>query len=610
MNKRGLVIAAFAVVLLLSFCGFALAANETESTDNIDQAYNCLDSQIKNKNLSLKEATFGVLALGAKGNLVDRMESEKDSNSCWPKGACKLKETAQVALAYNRIGKETSAIKKWIFSKNVSAGELKWLIEIDITSRLAASCTINDGQKANTIKILDNSKLQGSPGSCLSIDPSGFMLKVNSNCLGKEFEISCDQDFISSVLYQKTSGGTLFVLPEAHSAASLGKTKEKINGQCFGTDKTCDYEGTLWTALALQKMGEDISKFTPYLLALADDNTRYFPSAFLYVLAGGEDQYNLIIQQQKQGKFWEMTGTRDGRYYDTSLALLGLSETGTTEIEATKSYLLSIQTKDGCYIRDTAFLLYSGWPRGVVSYGKVSNPASCEPQFSCENAFACSQAGGTIEYDYECPNVGKSCCSIKLQEQSCEEKKGLLCPSGTQCGGRVESSSDGACCFDGGCIEVQQTGEDECTLAGGICRAECDSGEGESTDACTLTGDRCCVASGGSSLWFWIIFLLLLIALVVLGIIFKEKVKIWWYKTSEWVKVKFGKKPAAQAGGPRTPGAPFAPSASPMMQQRPPMMPQQRPQVIQPPRNLPVRPLAKDKEMEEALRKLREMSKK
>ena len=428
------------------------------------------------------------------------------------------------------------------------------------------------------------------------------MLRINANCLDKEFEISCDQDFISSVLYQKSSGGTLFILPETHSAASLGTTKEKINGKCFKSENVCDYEGSLWAAFALQKMGEDISKFTPYLLASADDNERYFPSAFLYILFGGEDQYNQIVQMQKQGKFWEIAGTKDGRYYDTSLAMLALAESGGVEIDATKEYLLGIQTKEGCWnnnnIRDSAFLLYAGWPKAGASFGNVNSPPSCEPTFSCENAFGCTQAGGTIELNYYCSYAGTSCCSIALLKMSCAQKQGMLCPSGTDCsGGRTELASEGPCCIDGACIATQGAGEDTCTPAGGMCSTVCGSGETESAESCLLSGERCCIAAGGTSWTFWIVILVILIILVALGIVFREKVKFWWFRLSESIAARFAKKPAVQMTG--RPNMQVTPSR-PMMAQRPFMQPR-----------APIRPAAtKDREMEEAMRKLREMSKK
>ncbi|MEM4259503.1 MAG: hypothetical protein QXS38_01955 [Candidatus Pacearchaeota archaeon] len=603
MNKRGLYIIVFATILMVFLGNFVIAAvndsTTTTDTDKINKAYKCLNDRIEEtETLSLNEAIFSILALGSKGNLVNVIESNKESSAtCWPRGGCKIKETAQVGLAYKRIGKDSTSIKNWLLQRNATASELKWLLEIDITSKLAANCTINDGIKDNKIKILDNGKIQGAPGSCFSIDTNGYMLRLNNNCLGKEFIISCDQDFITSMLYQRTSGGTLFILPETQSAASMGQTKEKASGDCFRSGNTCDYEGTLWAALALQKMGEDISRFTPYLLALAEDNIRYFPSAFLYMLVGGEDQYNLIIQAQKQGKFWEVGGNR---YYDTGLAMMSLSNRGGVEIDATKDYLLSIQTKEGCWnnnnIRDSAFILYSGWPKTVAAVGPIGNP--CETPFSCEIAFECTQAGGTIMYELECPNAGEQCCSKKIEKQSCSQKGGIICPSGTECPstGRIESSSDGPCCIGAGvCTPIIQL-EDTCTPAGGICRLACESGEEESFESCSMNDEVCCMKKG-SSLWFWIILLIILIVLVVLAIWKRDKVKMWWFRFREWLKTKVGKKPSQPPAGARVPGTPFAPPVRQMMPRQVMMQPQAQ-----------VRPFVKDKEMEEALRKLREMS--
>ncbi|HLF53979.1 MAG TPA: hypothetical protein VI544_02260, partial [Candidatus Nanoarchaeia archaeon] len=96
---------------------------------------------------------------------------------------------------------------------------------------------------------------------------------------------------------------------------------------------------------------------------------------------------------------------------------------------------------------------------------------------------------------------------------------------------------------------------------------------------------------------FWITTLIILIILATLGIIFREKVKLWWFILREKMSARFGKKPAAVQRA--TPTAPFSPMARPMMPQR---------YIMQP--KAPIRPVVKDKEMEEALRKLREMSKK
>ncbi len=604
MKKKGFVIACFALFFMLGFMVFA-SAQANESEDSLDRAYKCLENEIDKKSeLSLKEAVFSVLAIGAKSGLIDSIESYKDPATCWPKGACEIKDTAQVALAYKRVNKDSSAVKGWLLDKNKTATELRWLLEIDIVNRLAAQCTINDGTRDNTIRILDDMKIQGSPGPCFTIDEGGYMLKINNNCLKSDFEISCDQDFVTSILYQKSVGGTIYVLPEAHSAASLGRTTERANGECFKKGTTCDYEGTLWATLALEKMGDDISRFTPYLLAFAEDNGRYFPAAFLYIIVGGDDQYNLIIQQQKQGKFWEMTGTRDGRYHDTSLALLALADRGGAEVDATHEYLLQIQTKDGCWnnnnIRDTAFLLYSGWPKSVPGFGGISSAPSCEPNLACENRFDCEQAGGTVEHNYECQSLGEVCCSIRVSELPCEQRGGLLCPTGKQCDGRVGPSSDGPCCFGTSCIDIPEPAENRCTPAGGVCKSYCSDDEEETGDTCSLSDEVCCIESGGIS-WFWIILLIILVALIVLGIIYRQKVKIWWFQIKEKVKTRFGKKkePPKPLPLPQRPGMPFAASGRPIM-----TAPQTRPVMR------PIRRVQKDKELEEALKRLREMGNK
>jgi len=590
MRNKGLKVLALCLFLAIFLVSSAFAQNATSSTDAVDKAYECLENQITERSLSLKEATFGVLALGSKGDMVSRVEDDRSTDSCWPKGGCGIKESAQVALAYDRIGKDTSGVKEWLLKNNKTANELRWLLQIDITSKLDSSCIINDGQRDNTINVLENAKLQGNPGPCLSIDNNGYMLRINQNCLDNEFEISCDEDFVTSVLYQKTTGDTLFILPDAHSAASLGKTEEKVNSKCFRLESRCDYEGSLWAALALHKMGEDVSSYTPYLLAFADDNARYFPSSFLYILVGGEDHFNLVVQEQKQGKFWEIAGTRDGRYYDTSLAMMALADSGGAEVDAAKSYLLSIQTDDGCWnnnnIRDTAFLLYGGWPRGATAVSGGTTTPLCESPLSCENAFECTSAGGTIQYNYDCSNAGESCCSIALQDQTCGEKGGLLCGTGETCDGTIGSASDGPCCFGNSCLPTQ---EDTCTDNGGACRISCASDEEELFgETCTSSSEICCAEEEGGSALIWIILLLILIALVVLGIIYRDKVKLYWHGLNE----KFKKKPAKQ---PPRPGARYpAPPGRPGLPQRPVMM-QGRPMPMRPVR--PVRGGIKDKEM-------------
>ena len=612
MSKKGLIVLIFSVVFVLFLASFAFAL-ENESADSIAKAYTCLKNKISEKNvstLSLGEATFSVLALGRQ-DLLDRVKSFKDdSYSCWPKGACKLKETAQALLAYKRTGQDTTSIKDWLLSKNTTASELEWLLEID-TDGVASSCTVTSGQKTSTITISEDAKIQGNlAGSCFTLALGDYMLKVtsSSSCLRNNISISCDKNFVTSMLYKKVNGDTLFVLPEATSVSPGASTTEKINGECLraGTSGACDYEGTLWAAFALNELSPkvDVSRFIPYLLASEEDNVAKFPSAFLYMLLNGPDQFDLIMQQQKQGQregesWWEVSGS-SGKFYDTSLAMWALG--GKTEIASTMEYLLKIQGSEGCWnnnnVRDTAFILYSGWlhpPEVVIG---PSPGALCEPTYSCENLMACLDASGTVKDGFECP-AGKSCCTVKVSGQPCTALGGQLCASGQTCTGTFsDESSDGRCCVGGVCEAAPPQVTDTCTPAGGTCETACGDNEEPLSQTC-LAEQKCCIAVGGG-LSAWIYILIVLIILTALGIIFRNKLKMSWYKIAE----RFKKKPIATQPSqrPMMPGQQFGPYPRQMMPQRPMIQPAMQTRAI--------RPVPKDKEMEDALKKLREMAKK
>ena len=601
-EKRIFVLILATIIVSLLSLGIASAANDTD-VDAVAKGYSCLQNLVKDKTtLSLQEATFAMLALGSSGNknLEDVLDAQKDSKGCWPKAACKLKETAQAALAYNRIGKSTSDVEKWIYLKNITSTDLKWYLEIDIPDVVTSNCTIKYGSETKSFKVLNTMEVRGTFGSCFSTE-NQYMLRINSNCLDSEFEISCDQNFVTTILYQKTTGGTTFIPAEIHSATSLGTTSEKVNAKCFKLDKGCDYEGTLWAALFLLKAGKSVLEYVPYLAALSEDNTKYFPSAFIYLLTGGD--YSGITQAQKQAKYWEASGSTSLRYYDTSLGMLALSGTSAQELDNAKTYLLSVQSKEGCWnsnnIRDTAFVLYSGWPKAVAGGGGTS-PITCDSPHACEKATDCTSASGEILYDFECPNAGQMCCSVSVAKQSCTAKGGILCAElGKVCDGPTELASDGTCCKTS--CKTPEVIAETCTAADGICKETCADNEDQSAESCGATGNVCCIAKPSSSLWIWIILLVILVVLVALGIIFREKVKLWWLK----IKDKFSKKPT-------TPARPSAPIGT---VQRPTAPPRAMPPAMYRPgqmQRVAVKPAPagrKDKEMEETLKRLREMGK-
>jgi len=619
--KKGVFVCVFALMLMVVMpIVFVSAANETttNSEDMVDKGYTCLENAVKNKTTTLQNAIFASLALGSRSNIDKIISNEKKANAdCWPKAGCTLKETAQVALVYFREGKNTDAIENWLLTKNSTMGDLIWYLEIDSTDHKNATCKIKYDSTERTILIRDDMKIEADPTGCYDLSDKGYWLKISPSCYSKKFDITCNKDFATALVYMKSNSDTVFVSSETHSQASNDATSEEIKAKCFKTGSVCDYEGTLWSVLALKRTGNDVSAYLPFLIALAEDNVRYFPSSFLYLLDVGQDQFSEIVNSQKSNKYWEISGSPGGRQYDTSLALMALSDNPTTQSDNAKSYLLSIQDKNtGCWgggnIRDTAFILYSGWPREATGAGEgsTSNSATCASiGKTCVKASECDGAGGTILSDNLCPNFGEFCCSVSVQKKTCLEQGGEICTSSQVCDGRSSSALDGACCLDG-C--KAKPAEDTCTAGDGICRESCDDNEEEVDAICSTSGNICCKANATpepkSFSWFWIFLLVLLIILIALAIVYRDRLKMQWLK----FKGKASSAPVSRRVSPNVPGSFMGHPAPPSqgMFGRP-GIPVGRPMphpVIRP--NMPPRPNAPvDKDMEETLRKLKEMSK-
>ncbi len=595
MKKIGVFFLFF--LIMLSYFVFA-------AEGDVDKAYTCLENEIANKtseSLSLEEAFFSTLALGSKQKMNDKIESERSNQNCWPKSSCTLKDTAHAFLSYDRIGKNTAEIEKYLLTKNSSASDLNWFLQIDIQNHIPSRCNIIYSGQSNQVTIGEDMKISGSGGSCLAPISSGYWLQIRPNCYGTKFQVSCDEEFITSLLYQKSGSSTIYVSSTTHSASSSGTTEEEVNSQCFKSGNSCDYEGTLWSVLAL-KDEIDVAPFLPYLIALASENQRLLPSSFLYMLTGGDDQFNELENNFKTEGFWQAPNTKYNKFYDTSLALLALQGSSSQNLDISKEYLLGIQTPDGCWnnnnIRDTAFILYSGWPKGVSSgsggNGSGSGSGLCIPPSGyCSSQFKCLEAGGLV-LGLDCPTTSQSCCSLPIEEQSCSQKSGNLCNSNEFCSGTSVSSFEGSCCL--GTCQPRASELTQCENLGGLCVSSCNADEKQTSDSCDSPTLVCCIPSSGSqsNLVIWMLVLGILILIVIFGIVFRKKIQIWWFNFKNRRRTGSGSStPPITTSRP-----PFPPATRMQPSFRPPQRPQQR------------RPASKlDQEMEETLKKLRDISK-
>ncbi|MBI2043848.1 hypothetical protein HYT24_00600 [Candidatus Pacearchaeota archaeon] len=604
-NLRIFLVFSFLLVFLISF---AFAANVTtcaEGDNNckVNNAYSCLQDEITKKkcsNLTSEEKVFSMLATGLCKNEV-KSDAKYRSD---------VKYTAQATIL---LGKSDSELKKWLISQNRTSTGIDWYLEIE--SPKATTCTVSYSGGSATFSINeDKTILSLSSNSCFSLSTGNYWLKIDANCYAKEFETSCNQQFLTTLLYQKQNSETIYVTETTHSSSASGSTKEKVNSFCFKKGVSCDYETTLWAAFALSSVGEKVTAYLPYLTVMADENTNLLPESFLYHLSGNADFKNQLLSKQINNKWWLAL---NDRYYGTAQALMPLKYEESPQKSGATGWLFNeAQEENGCWnsanIKNTAFLLYSMGGRNVsISDGNASGTGiDCTAAgYFCTSQINCAAQALP---GYSCSGAFV-CCSQNIPLKTCTEQGGIMCASNQVCTGIGAVSTDAAdatsgqkCCVQGTC-QTPTTGtvgggSSSCEIAGGTCRVSgCLSGESETSDSCDFSTDSCCVTStsSGKINYMWIAILLVLIALVVAGIIFREKLQMLLLR----MKSKF-RSGGSTATTTSRPG--FPPFGSSPYQQRPPL------RRVLPASNQRPRPMPRSRsqsEVDDVLKKLKDMSK-
>ncbi len=588
--KKGGLLFLFVFLILLNFAFIQAATNDTEQS-KVDKAYQCLTSKVSGKcsTLSSQEKVFSALATG---NCMSDLPNV-------PEFKTNVKYTSQSILAMNG----NSDAESWLLSNNVTPAELVWFLQVQASD--PASCSIQYSGQSYTLNIGVDKTLSSNAGSCLTLTQDNNWLRVSPSCYNTEFSVSCNQTFLTSLLFKKSTSSTIYVSGNTSSAASQGSTTEKVQSFCFaqgGTGTSCDYESSLWAALALNSRGKDVSPYLPYLTTLADENQKFLPESFLYTLTANSQYKISLLSEQKSNQWWMESGDK---FYDTAVALYSLQSETPQEKTNAKTWLLNSQDANGCWegnIRNTAFILASVWPKNLG--GGTGGLPDCENAgHYCTSTASCN---GNILSSFDCPGNLQKCCSTPAVVQTCADQGGNICSSNQICNGgtKVDSSdlrTGEFCCAGGGSCSTQQQ-PSQCELNNGNCRAGgCANTEQQASYSCNLAGDSCCVlkSSSGKSYW-WIWVLLILIALLALGIIFRNKLRMAWFR------FRSGGKPSSGQRPPRYPPYPPARYQRPMMQ-RPPERRILMPQALR-------RPIARatsgaQKELDDVLKKLKDMSK-
>lgn len=621
MKKREVLLFSLAIniILLASFISAdAISVNTTINSDSFTASYNCLKSQIDSRtyaSMTIEELASSLWALGYDGArqsaIFNELEKRKSANNCWPSGACTLKETSMVMLAYSYINKNVDSIKDWLLNQTIPTVDLVWYLQIETSNK--SECTITYDNISRKISISEEKTISGNPGNCLNPAYNGYWLTVDNKCYDKEIKVSCTTDFLTSTFYKRISGTTYYVTTTTSSASPNGETTQKIESLCFKQGSSCNYEGSLWAISAITKKDSLIrNKVLPYLITLSADNVnaRYLPSAFLYALTGFDEYFSELTNLQNSKGYWQ-TSEATKRYYDTAVALFGLAvHTDSQQFNAAKEYLLDPAVKSqGCWnnnnIRDTAFILYN-LDRKIPS-GESSSITQCtdysDQGYSCTDATTCEDdLNASILNNFYCFGSLICCSKSEPPEKTCEQKGGVSCSFGQECSSQntVPSSSSGICCIDGTCRESVPI-INACEAATYTCKAICNSAEEEKSLECPENGKCCAEKEEPAKNYWWVWLLILLIILIILAIIYRNQLQAWIFQ----IKNKVSKQPIQQQR-PMPPQMQFSPRQ--IIPGRPPM-----PLRPMPPRPAlgarPGVPYPRQKELDDTLKKLKDMSK-
>jgi hypothetical protein len=437
------------VFILFSF--FLVPFVLADEAAQVDKAYDCVKNKINSSGcsaLSFDEKVFSLLSVG---ECKQEVIYQNSSGNCWPASSCDIKSTAQTILALDNSDSSynlTSA-ENWLLSQKAVPQSLKWFLEID--SNEEASCTIYyPGQEQGIIVNLGEDKKisSSSLGNCLSLAKNNYLLEVSQSCYNVEIRIQCDKGFITTLLFQKDGSPTLNVLDNVHSGSAGSTNVEKIESWCFAKNSVCDYEGSLWASEVLFYLGRntEVSPFLPYLIAFAEDNSRYIPESFLYYMTG-EFRSELLIKQ-KAAQYWYES---DDRYYDTALALLPFLYESPNEKRNSVGWLLNSQGESGCWnnenLLDTAFILYSVWPDYYDGSSECGD-GFAEGNEECDGNDLDGES--CVSLGYESGTLG---CYIEGNSNECKYDVSD-CEISSECTTDDDCVDDNYYCDDGTCVKI------------------------------------------------------------------------------------------------------------------------------------------------------------
>lgn len=500
-----------------------------------DKAYNWLKTNAKQA-VSILDQTLTIVALNNKNinvqNLVDVLKAQQDSNGCFPKGACKVSDSALGTLALYSVNQDISKGKDYLLGSKTNAlvpglKQGEWRLQLDVSG--SGTCQVDYGSdnKSKTFTII-NGTIKNTAGKyyidiAKELDGSLIGAKISQSV-----SVDCkDLTGTISLVYYLRSSNSFFVLDS--QSLSAGAANLKIINACFrsaaGTG-SCDLDSTLMATWALLESDVSLGEIgtLAYLESTASStNLNDLNKALLVRIlqkSGNANSYfdNILISAQKNGAWGR------GDSYNTAWGLFALQKASGVYGDAVTSstgYLQKRIANDGSWgnARNTAMTLIalhgSDLAKGIVAVSSAGQEDT--------NAGVDEICAGKAKDRMDRTGCASPLCSIR-KECACENTE-------LNCGGPNPN-----------CAPCPETGG----TTGGVSDLQ-SSGETTSPETPPTskgTSSETTPADTGSSFWVWIIVLMLVLVLGGGGIIFylKSQGKLEDFLAN--IKGMFGKKPA------------------------------------------------------------------
>ncbi len=443
-------------------------------------------------------------------------EQEDDTKHCWPKGSCKIKDTAFAVWALNEFGENTDTGEEWLKSALIPALRNNWYLEIITTNN--GTCKISypgdNGREEENIQVD-----AGTFPQCNAATTNTFF-DLNQ-CLRKkdlvatrssiDFDINCADlgaSSIISIIYNTQNSYSLV------QQATTDRYQAVINNGCFSdnpTDRTCSKDASLFTNWILSQVAASAN--VDIWLKTVYDPLKPLDNA-LFTLAAKEAKQtyvtNLIKAQRNDGSF-------NNDVYETSIAILALKKAGSTqELNAAIEWLKTKQQSDGSWggLQNTALALYAAFTNVPVTLPPPGGGPGPRPEPECGDDI-CS-GDETFE---TCPQDCETSSSTCNENDVCDVNQGEdsdNCSADCFCGDQVcddyERSTPGACSSDCGGGQEESCGNDKVEGT-----EECDGADDSACPGlCTLSCTCPVEESGGAGKWI----IMLLVFLLLGGAVF------------------------------------------------------------------------------------------